>query len=90
MKKITVWTMLISVLISLMYTLKINWLIETEAEFYRATASYAVSTLAIWCAYYYVRDYIGCKMQEENLERVRQRFQDSINQMKEDEGNKPE
>lgn len=72
MKKLTIYALIISLTISLMYSFKIYWLIETDAEFYRATALTLVSEIGLWCAYYFARDYEYFKEQEEAKERLRQ------------------
>lgn len=71
MKKLTIYALLVSVIISLLYSFKVYWLIETDAEFYRASVITLVSEIGLWCAYYIARDYETIKAHEEHAERLK-------------------
>lgn len=74
MKKLTIYAMLVSVLISIFYTIRITWLIDTEMEFIRASIVTLVCEIGLWCAYYYARDYESIKAQEERAKYIAQQF----------------
>lgn len=72
MKKLSMYAMIISIIISLMYSFKVYWVIDTELEFWRATAITLVSEIGLWCAYYYARDYEVCKAHEERQKQLQE------------------
>ena len=74
MKKLALYATIVSLIISLIYSFKVYWIIETEFEFYRATFITLVSEIGLWCAYYYARDYEGTKAHEERAKRITQHF----------------
>ena len=71
MKKLSMYAMLVSIIISLIYSFKVYWVIETDLEFYRATFITLLSEIGLWCAYYYARDYEACKAHEEQQQRLK-------------------
>lgn len=74
MKKLTIYAMLVSVLISIFYTIRITWLIDTEMEFIRASIVTLVCEIGLWCAYYYARDYESVKEHEERAKLIAQHY----------------
>lgn len=74
MKKLSLYAMLVSIFITLVYTIKLHWFVETDAAFYRVSAIALVSEIGLWCAYFYARDYEACKAQEEHYEMIKSRF----------------
>ena len=74
MKKLALYAMLVSITISLIYSFKVYWIIETDFEFYRATFITLVSEIGLWCAYYYARDYESIKAHEERAKHIEQHF----------------
>lgn len=75
MKKLTLYALVISMIISLIYSFKIYWLIDNDLEFYRASVTTLVSEIGLWCAYYYARDYEGIKAHEAHHARLRAMFE---------------
>lgn len=74
MKKLSLYAMFISALITVIYCIKLMWVIETDIQFWRATVILLVSEIGLWCAYYYCRDYEVCKAHEQNQARLRAMF----------------
>lgn len=71
MKNLSIYTIILSLLITLIYTVKVHWVIETDGEFYRATALTLLSEFGLWCTYYYARDYEAIREHDEAKERMR-------------------
>lgn len=82
MKKLSIYAMIASILLSAIYAIKLQWFIETDFEFWRATAITGLGEIGLWCFYYYSRDYEAIKAQEEHSKRVTALFTQS--------GEKPE
>lgn len=81
MKKLSLYAMIISIIISLMYSFKVYWVIDTELEFWRASAITLVSEIGLWCAYYYARDYEACKAHEARQDAMRKSFEKAMNKL---------
>lgn len=65
MKKLALYTMLISALLTLTYAYKIAFVVETDMQFIRASIMFFVSEIGLWCLYYIARDYEAIREQEE-------------------------
>lgn len=65
MKKLALYTMLISALLTLTYAYKIAFVVETDMQFIRASILFFVSEIGLWCVYYFARDYEAIREQEE-------------------------
>lgn len=74
MKKLALYTAVINILISVLYSIKVNWMVDSDIEFIRVSVSALVSTIGIWCAYYYLRDYETVKAHEERAKHIAQHF----------------
>lgn len=85
MKKLSLYAMVISILISLLYSFKVYWMIDTEMQFWRATAITLVSEIGLWCAYYYARDYEACKAHEAHQNAMRKSFENAMNKLGKDQ-----
>lgn len=73
MKKLSVYAMIASCIVTLIYVIKVQWFIETDVQFWRATATTALAEIGLWCAYYYARDYEACKAHERSIALLRSR-----------------
>lgn len=67
MKKLSLYAVIVSVLITMMYTIKVLFLIETDAEFYRETALALVGNIGLYVAYVILRDYEIVRSREEQM-----------------------
>ena len=76
MKKLTIYAMAASIILSLIYVVKLQWYIETDFEFWRATAITALGEVGLWCFYYYARDYEGIVAHEAHHARLRALLED--------------
>lgn len=65
MKKLALYAMLISALLTLTYTYKVAFVVETDMQFIRASILFFVSEIGLWCVYYFARDYEAIREQEE-------------------------
>lgn len=65
MKKLALYAMLISTLLTLTYTYKVAFVVETDMQFIRASILFFVSEIGLWCLYYIARDYEAIREQEE-------------------------
>ena len=65
MKKLALYAMLISTLLTLAYAYKIAYVVETDMQFFRASILFFVSEVGLWCIYYFARDYEAIREQEE-------------------------
>lgn len=74
MKKLSIYAMIASILLSAIYAIKLQWYIETDFEFWRATAITGLGEIGLWCFYYYSRDYETIKAQEARSKRVEEFF----------------
>lgn len=77
MKNLSIYTIILSLLITLIYSAKVYWVIETDAEFYRATALTLLSEFGLWCTYYFARDYEAIREHEEAKERMKRFVEES-------------
>lgn len=90
MKKLTIYAMIASCIITLNYAVKLQWFIETDMEFWRVTAITALGEIGLWCFYYYSRDYEAIRAQVEYQKNIQMRLNGAIQRIREEEGNKPE
>lgn len=65
MKKLALYAMLISTLLTLTYAYKVAFVVETDMQFIRASILFFVSEIGLWCIYYFARDYEAIREQEE-------------------------
>lgn len=65
MKKLALYAMLISTLLTLTYAYKVAFVVETDMQFIRASILFFVSEIGLWCLYYIARDYEAIREQEE-------------------------
>lgn len=71
MKKLALYTMLISTLLTLTYAYKIAFIVETDMQFIRASILFFVSEIGLWCVYYFARDYEAIREKEEVKKQIR-------------------
>lgn len=71
MKKLALYAMLISTLLTLTYAYKVAFVVETDMQFIRASILLFVSEIGLWCVYYFARDYEAIKEQDEVKKRMR-------------------
>ena len=71
MKKLALYAMLLSTLLTLTYAYKVAFVVETDMQFIRASILLFVSEIGLWCVYYFARDYEAIKEQDEAKERMR-------------------
>jgi hypothetical protein len=89
-KKLTIYAMIASCIITLIYVVKLQWFIETDMEFWRATAITALGEVGLWCFYYYSRDYEAIHAHEEHQKRLAQQYVDAVQKLRERDLDKPE
>ena len=65
MKKLALYAMLISALLTLIFAYKVAFVMETDMQFIRASILFFVSEIGLWCIYYFARDYEAIREQEE-------------------------
>ena len=71
MKKLALYAMLISTLLTLTYAYKVAFVVETDMQFIRASILFFVSEIGLWCVYYFARDYEAIREHDEAKERMR-------------------
>lgn len=71
MKKLALYAMLISTLLTLTYAYKVAFVVETDMQFIRASILFFVSEIGLWCVYYFARDHETIREQEEVKKRMR-------------------
>lgn len=71
MKKLALYTMLISALLTLTYAYNVAFVVETDMQFIRASILFFVSEIGLWCIYYIARDYEAIREHDEAKERMR-------------------
>lgn len=71
MKKLALYAMLISTLLTLNYAYKIAFVVETDMQFIRASILFFVSEIGLWCVYYFARDHEAIREHDEAKERMR-------------------
>lgn len=71
MKKLALYAMLISTLLTLTYAYKIAYVVETDMQFIRASILFFVSEIGLWCIYYFARDYEAIREHDEAKKRMR-------------------
>lgn len=90
MKKLSVYAMIASCIVTLIYVIKMQWFIETDVQFWRATATTALAEIGLWCFYHYSRDYEEIRAHEEHQKQLTQHYADAVKKLKELGLNKPE
>lgn len=65
MKKLALYVMLTSGLLTLIFAYKVAFVLETDMQFIRASILFFVSEIGLWCLYYIARDYEAIREQEE-------------------------
>lgn len=71
MKKLALYAMLISTLLTLTYAYKVAFVVETDMQFIRASILFFVSEIGLWCVYYFARDYETIREHELVKKRMR-------------------
>lgn len=71
MKKLALYAMLISTLLTLTYAYKVAFVVETDMQFIRASILFFVSEIGLWCVYYFARDHEAIREHDEAKERMR-------------------
>ncbi|WYA83871.1 hypothetical protein [Escherichia phage HK2] len=69
MKKLAIQAMIISIILVLEFVFSLHNAQSLEEMFF-VVARFSACTLGLWCAYYYARDYVAIKEQDEAKERV--------------------
>lgn len=80
MKKLSMYAMLVSILITVSY----SWNIFNSTdivEFAKASTFALVGEIGLWCAYYYARDYEACKAHEAHQDAMRKSFEKAMNKL---------
>lgn len=70
MKKLALYAMLTSTILTLIFAYKVAFTLETDMQFIRASILFFVSEIGLWCIYYIARDYEAIREQDEAKERV--------------------
>ena len=70
MKKLALYAMLTSGILTLIFAYKVAFVLETDMQFIRASILFFVSEIGLWCLYYIARDYEAIREQDEAKERV--------------------
>ena len=71
MKKLALYAMLISTLLTLTYAYKVALVVETDMQFIRASILFFISEIGLWCVYYFARDYEAIREHDEAKERMK-------------------
>ena len=71
MKKLALYAMLTSGLLTLIFAYKVTFVLETDMQFIRASILFFVSEIGLWCLYYIARDYEAIREHDEAKERMR-------------------
>lgn len=71
MKKLALYAMLISTLLTLTYAYKVAFVVETDMQFIRASILFFVSEIGLWCVYYFARDLEAIREHDEAKECMR-------------------
>lgn len=71
MKKLALYAMLTSGLLTLIFAYKVAFVLETDMQFIRASILLFVSEIGLWCVYYFARDYEAIREHDEAKERMR-------------------
>ena len=72
MKKLALYAMLTSGLLTLIFAYKVAFVLETDMQFIRASILFFVSEIGLWCLYYIARDYEAIREHDDAKERLRQ------------------
>lgn len=71
MKKLALYAMLTSGLLTLIFAYKVAFVLKTDMQFIRASILFFVSEIGLWCLYYIARDYEAIREHDEAKERMR-------------------
>lgn len=71
MKKLALYAMLTSGLLTLIFAYKVAFVLETDMQFIRASILFFVSEIGLWCVYYFARDYEAIREKEEVKKQIR-------------------
>lgn len=71
MKKLALYAMLTSGLLTLIFAYKVAFVLETDMQFIRASILFFVSEIGLWCLYYIASDYEAIREHDEAKERMR-------------------
>lgn len=69
MKKLAIQAMIISIILVLEFVFSLHNAQSPEEMFF-VVARFSACVLGLWCVYYYARDYVAIKEQDEAKERV--------------------
>lgn len=71
MKKLALYAMLISTLLTLSYAYKVAFVVETDMQFIRASILFFASEIGLWFVYHFARDLKAIREHDEAKERMR-------------------
>lgn len=69
MKKLAIQAMIVSIILVLEFVFSLHNAQSLEEMFF-VVARFSACSIGLWCAYYYARDYVAIKEQDEAKERV--------------------
>lgn len=69
MKRLAIQAMIISIILVLEFVFALHGAQSLEEMFF-VVARFSACVLGLWCVYYYARDYVAIKEQDEAKERV--------------------
>lgn len=69
MKKLAIQAMIVSIILVLEFVFSLHNAQSLEKMFF-VVARFSACSIGLWCAYYYARDYVAIKEQDEAKERV--------------------
>lgn len=69
MKKLAIQAMIINIILVLEFVFSLHNVQSLEEMFF-VVARFSACIIGLWCAYYYARDYVAIKEQDEAKERV--------------------
>lgn len=69
MKKLAIQAMIINIILVLEFVFSLHNAQSLEEMFF-VVARFSACIIGLWCAYYYARDYVAIKEQDEAKERV--------------------
>ena len=70
MKKLAIQAMIINIILVLEFVFSLHNAQSLEEMFF-VVARFSACIIGLWCAYYYARDYVASKEQDEAKERMR-------------------
>lgn len=69
MKRLAIQAIIVSIILVLEFVFSLHNAQSLEEMFF-VVARFSTCSLGLWCAYYYARDYVAIKEQDEAKERV--------------------